>query len=156
MSQFYKYVVDLTNYQEREIPKEIIEYNENLKESLSNERRRFQRELHWDKMWKMSSINARLREGWKFYLLRPNKLIKGWVWISPNGELKNLYVSKKLRGQGWAKQLIFKVLNELQESGHNQMTYRCDTWNTPSKCAIEQVLELICCKTQCTVVEEDY
>lgn len=154
--QFYKYIVDLSNYQLRDLPREIVEYNRSFERSLSTEIRRFQNELHWDQMWTIPEVYERLNKGYKFNVLRPKNQIKGWAWLATDHEIKNVYVSKWKRNQGWSKQLYFSLLNKAWELEYPDVYIRVDVWNKPAKYAVESVIGQIGCRVNCKLVEEEY
>lgn len=154
---FCKYELSLGLYQEREISLLIIPYEEKFERSLLTEMARCSRELKWKDMWTKADLHDRLRKGWKLFIFRPKNQIKGWVWIDPEkAEIKNLYVSKWFRKQGWGTNLIFAGLNELLNLEKDVALYRVDIWNTASKKAIENVLELTGITSSLSFVKEDY
>lgn len=154
--QFCKYELSLALYQEQEISPAIIPYEERFERSLLTEIRRFQKELNWSEMWDSLDVIERLLHNYKFWVLRPKNQIKGWVWLTPEGEIKNLYVSKWFRGQGWGTQLIYAGLNEALNQDLDTALYRVDIWNTASKKCIENVLERTGISCKLSFIEEDY
>lgn len=154
--RFYKYTINLDYYQSREIPQEIVPYEERFEGSLLTAIQKFQKELHWDAMWTLSDVKKRLQEGWKFWVLRPKNQIRGWIWLSPDGEMVNVYVSKYLRNRNWCKQLTYQCLNEAVEMGLPSVYARIDIWNEVSKKSLESLLEVIACRTGVEMVEEEY
>lgn len=154
--QFYKYVVDLTNYQPRDLPKEIVEYNRSFERSLSTEIRRFQNELHWKEMWTIPEVYQRLDAGWNFVVLRRMVQIKGWGWLSADREIKNIYVSKWKRNLGWGTQLYYTLLNKAWELEYPDVFVRVDIWNRPAQYLAEKVLCNLACDVDCKIVEENY
>lgn len=161
MEVYNKYIIDLQNYQIREVPKEFklyTTYDRRLRGPLISSINRFQNELHWDKMWTVWDAKKRLKRGWKLiiYKRKPRGMILGWVWLSPEGEIKNLYVSRRQRMQGLGIQLVYAALNAAMETELSSVFYRCDIWNLASKYLIEHVISQIGCKVKLTQVEEDY
>lgn len=154
--QFYKYTINLDLYQNQEIPQAIVPYEKRFERSLSTEIRRFQNELHWKEMWTIPEVYKRLEKGYGFWVLRPKNQIKGWVWLVPDGEIKNGYVSKWLRNQGWYQNLICRAMNEALERELNQVYLRVDIWNEPGKRSVERVIERLGCKSQISKVQEVY
>lgn len=154
--QFYRYDVDLSNYQLRDLPKEIVEYNRSFERSLSTEMKRFQNELHWDEMWTLEDVYSRLSKGYSFFVLRPKNQIKGWIWLSPDGELKNGYVSKWSRNQNYLKKLCLVAINRAWELEYPRVWGRIDIWNKASIRSFEALLKQLGCKVDCKLVEEEY
>lgn len=153
---FYKYEINLELYQIQEIPQAIVPYEKRFERSLFTEIQRFQNELHWNEMWTIPEVYKRLEKGYCFWVLRPKNQIKGWVWLAPDGEIKNGYVSKWLRNQGWYKHLVFQAMNEALEKNLEQVYLRVDIWNEPGKHSVEQVIERIGCKSKINKIEESY
>ena len=153
---FYRFDIDLGLYQYQEIPQTIIPYEKRFERSLSTEIKRFQSELHWKDMWTIPEVYTRLDEGYDFWVYRPKNQIKGWGWLSPEGEIKNLYVSKWSRNQGICQKLILQALNRALELDMESVFARVDVWNTPSLKSFERVLEIIGCKSNIKIVEEEY
>lgn len=153
---FFKFEIYLELYQYQEIPQTIVPYEKRFERSLSTEIKRFQAELHWDEMWKIPDVYNRLDRGYKFWVYRPKNQIKGWAWLSPEGEVKNLYVSKWSRNQGICQKLILQALNGALDSDMDTAFARVNVWNTPSLKAFERVLEIIGCKSKLTTIEEEY
>ena len=154
--QFYKYTINLELYQNQEVSQAIVPYERRFERSLSTEIKRFQNELHWDEMWTIPEVYSRLEKGYCFWVLRPKNQIKGWVWLVPDGEIKNGYVSKWFRNQGWYKQLILKAMNEALEKEFESVYFRVDIWNEPGKRSVEQVIERTGCKSQISKIIEEY
>lgn len=154
--QFYKYEINLELYQYQEIPQAIVPYERKFERSLVTEIRRFQNELHWNEMWTIPEVYERLEHNYGFWVLRPKNQIKGWVWLVPDGEIKNGYVSKWFRNQGWYKQLVYRAMNEALERELKQIYFRVDIWNEPGKRSVEQVIERTGCKSQISKVIEEY
>lgn len=154
--QFYKYVINLELYQYQEIPQAVVPYERKFERSLATEIRRFQNELHWNEMWTISEVYERLEKGYGFWVLRPKNQIKGWAWLSPVGELKNLYVSKWLRNQGWGRYLHLVRLNEALNRDYSEVFVRVDIWNERAKALLEKVISTTGCKTSVKLIEEEY
>ena len=154
--QFYRYDISLENYQYREIPQAIVPYEKRFERSLSTEIKRFQKELNWTEMWTIPEVYSRLENRYHFWVLRPKNQIKGWIWLAPDGEIKNAYVSKWLRNQGWYKHLTYQALNKALDLDRDTVYLRIDIWNEPSKRSIEQMLERISCKSKISKIEESY
>lgn len=154
--QFYKYSLSLELYLYREIPQTIIPYAKRFERSLSTEIRRFQKELDWKEMWTIPEVYLRLDSGYKFWIYRPANQIKGWVWLTPEGEIKNLYVSKWSRNRGIGQNLIYTAMNEALDLEYSRVWARVDIWNEPSKRVFEKVLESVGYKTNVKLVEEEY
>ena len=153
---FYKVLFNLDLYQYQEIPQAIVSYEKRFERSLLTEIRRFQRELNWDEMWTLEDVYKRLEAGWKFWVIRPKNQIKGWAWLAPDGEMKNLYVSKWLRNQGWGKYLYLQCMNEALDRDYPQVYARVDVWNEPAKHCIENVMEFVNCPSSVELVTENY
>lgn len=154
---FCRYEINLEAYQIQEIPQAIVPYEEKFERSLCTEIRRFQKELNWSEMWDTLDVVSRLLHGWRFWVFRPKNQIKGWVWVDPDkAEIKNLYVSKWFRKQGWGTKLILAGLNDLLDLDKDVALYRTDTWNTASKKSIERVLELTGITSKLFFTEENY
>lgn len=154
--QFYRYRFSLEHYQSQEIPQTIIPYEKRFERSLSTEVRRFQKELHWKEMWTIPEVYTRLESGYKFWIYRPANQVKGWIWLSPEGEIKNLYVSKWSRNQGIGQSLIYRAMNEALDLDYGFVWARVDIWNEPSKRVFEKVLEVAGYKTEVKLIEEEY
>lgn len=154
--QFYRYDIDLSTYQLRDLPKEIVKYDRSFERSLSTEMKRFQNELHWDEMWTLEDVYRRLESGYYFFVLRPKNQIKGWTWLAPDGEIKNVYVSKWSRNKGWCKYLCIAAMNAAWELEYPTVYSRTDIWNKKYIHSFEQLLLQIGCKTDCKIVEEEY
>lgn len=156
MHVFYKYIVDLESYIMQETPQAITLYKREYERSLSTEIKRFQRELNWKDMWSVKDARQRLQDGWILIVLRPLVQIKGWVWLSPDGEIKNLYVSKRKRDLGWGKHLIRAAINQAWIREYPTVYWRIDIWNEKSKHTFESVLQTLGCKSKVNLVEEEY
>ena len=154
--QFYKYTIDLEHYQEQEVSQAIIPYEKRFEKPLSTEIKRFQREFHWSEMWKISDVRKRLKAGYKFWIFRPKLRVKGWIWLAPDGELKNTYVSKWYRNQGWNRHLTFAAMNEALNQDLDQVYFRVDIWNEISKHCVERIIETVGCKSNISKVIEEY
>lgn len=154
--QFYRYDIDLSTYQLRDLPKEIVKYDRSFERSLSTEMKRFQNELHWNEMWTLEDVYRRLESGYYFFVLRPKNQIKGWVWLAPDGEIKNAYVSKWSRNRGWCRYLCTAAMNAAWELEYPTVYGRIDIWNKKSIHSFEQLLTQIGCKIDCKIVEEEY
>lgn len=154
--QFYKYEVDLKNYQMRDFSKSIVEYDKAFERSLITTIRKFQDELHWDGMWTVSEVYSRLSNGYHFFVWRPYTQIKGWVWLAPDGELKNGYVTKWSRRKGWLKQLCIAGMNKAWELEYPKIYARIDIWNRPSIWSFEKLIGQLGCSVNCKLVEEEY
>lgn len=153
---FYRVSIDLDLYQYQEIPQAIVPYEKRFERSLLTEIKRFQNELHWSEMWTLEDVHKRLDQGYKFWVLRPKNRIKGWIWLAPDGEMKNLYVSKWFRNQGWGKQFYLQSMNEALELGYPLVYARIDIWNEPAKVCINNLLSLVGCKSTFELVTEEY
>lgn len=153
---FYKYSINLDLYQYQEIPQAIVPYEERFERSLSTEIKRFQKELNWSEMWDLQDVGNRLYSGWKFWVLRPKVQIKGWIWLTPNGEMKNLYVSRRWRNRGWGRNLYLQCMNEALDLEYDKVYARLDVWNDASKRCLERVLSLVGCKSSVELVLENY
>lgn len=156
MHTFYKYTVDLNGYIMQEIPQAVTLYRKEYERSLSTEIKRFQRELNWKDMWTIKDARERLSNGWTLVVLRPLVQIKGWVWLAPDGEIKNLYVSKRKRGFKWGRNLIEAAMNQAWVREFEKVYWRIDLWNNASKYVFESVLSKISCKSDVRIVEEEY
>lgn len=156
MHQFYRYDINLEYYQNQEIPQAIVPYEKRFERSLSTEIRRFQNELHWDEMWTIPEVYTRLENGYWFWVLRPKNQIKGWVWLAPDGEIKNGYVSKWLRNLGWYKKLIYQAMNKALDLDLTSVYFRVDIWNEPGKVSVEHVIERTGCKSKISKIQEEY
>lgn len=154
--QFYRYDVDLSNYQLRDLPKEIVEYNRSFERSLSTEMKRFQNELHWDEMWTLEDVYSRLSKGYSFFVLRPKNQIKGWLWLSPDGELKNAYISKWSRNKNYLKKITLAAINRAWELEYPRVWVRIDIWNKASIRSFETLTKQLGCKVDCKLIEEEY
>ena len=158
--QFFKYSVNLDFYPcSQEIPQEIIPYEKRLEGSLLTEIKRFQNELHWNEMWTIPEVYSRLEQGYKFWVLKPKNQIKGWTWLAPDGEIKNVYVSKWLRKQGWGKKLVECCCQSALDQEFSQIYARVDIWNRASIYLFEDLLKhagQAGCKTYVKLVEEEY
>lgn len=153
---FFKFEINLELYQYQEIPQTIVPYEKRFERSLSTEIKRFQRELNWPEMWSIPEVYQRLEKGYRFWVLRPKNQIKGWVWLAPDGEIKNVYVSKWSRNQGWGKYLILQGLNGALDLEYPTVYSRVDIWNETSKVLYEHILGLIGCKSFIKLVTEEY
>ena len=152
---FYRYDIDLEFYQTQEIPQAIVPYEERFERSLRTEIQRFQKELNWSEMWDTLEVYARLLKGYKFWVLRPKNQIKGWAWLAPDGEIKNVYVSKWFRNQHWGRYLVLQCMNEAALS-MEKVYSRVDIWNEPSKQLFEGILKTVSCKSKITSITENY
>lgn len=153
---FFKFEINLELYQYQEIPQTIVPYEKRFERSLSTEIKRFQAELNWKDMWTIPEVYSRLDKGYRFWVYRPKNQIKGWGWLSPEGEVKNLYVSKWSRNQGICQKIILQTLNGALDSDMDSVFARVDVWNTSSLKAFERVLEIIGCKSSIKIIEEEY
>lgn len=156
MHTFYKYTVDLNGYIMQEIPQAVTLYRKEYERSLSTEIKRFQRELNWKDMWTVKDARERLSNGWILIVLRPLVQIKGWIWLVPDGELKNIYVSKRKRDVDWGQHLTFAAMNQAWVMEYPSVYVRIDLWNNVSKYTFESVLSKISCKSDVRIVEEEY
>lgn len=154
--QFYKYEIDLEFYQYHEIPQAIVPYEKRFERSLSTERNRFQRELNWSEMWTIKEVYERLEKGYHFWVLRPKNQIKGWAWLAPDGEMKNLYVSKWFRNQGWGRYFHLQRLNKALDLELPSVYIRIDIWNEPAKACMDRLLSTIGCKSKISKIIEEY
>lgn len=152
---FYRYEIDLEFYQTQEIPQAIVPYEDRFERSLRTEIRRFQKELHWDEMWDTLDVYERILKGYKFWVLRPKNQIKGWAWLAPDGEIKNIYVSKWFRNQQWGRYLVLQCMNEASLT-MDKVYSRVDIWNEPSKQLFEGILKTVACKSKITSITENY
>ena len=154
--QFYKWTVDISNYEYRAIPLEVRDYDKSLERSLITSTERCRKELKWKDMWTVAEAVWRIEHGYGFYVFRPKNQIKGWLWLAPDGELKNWWIAKGFRDKGWIRQLIFRGLNEAKKLRYPAVTVRIDTWNIPSQTAWKWILDRINCTFKLETVEEEY
>ena len=89
---FNKYTIQLERYQLRPVSPWIKPFELTKIGSLKTTIKIFQNELHWSEMWDIKEVKRRLENGYKFFTLMPKTQILGWVWISPEHEIKNVYV----------------------------------------------------------------
>ena len=153
---FYRTDINLDLYQYQEVPQAIVPYEQRFERSLSTAIKKFQAELNWEEMWNLQDVKLRLVSGWKFWVLRPKNQIRGWIWLTPTGEMKNLYVSKRLRNQGWGKQLYLTAMNEALDLGYSSVFTRVDVWNEPAKACVDNLLRFAGCKSNIKLTIEDY
>lgn len=153
---FYRYYINLDLYQYQEIPQAIVPYEERFEGSLLTEIKRFQKELNWSEMWTIPDVYKRLERGWKFWVLRPKNQIKGWAWLAPDGEMKNIYVSKWSRNQGWGKNFYLQCMNAALDLEYPGVYARIDIWNEPGKRCLENVIGFIGCKSSVELITENY
>ena len=153
---FYRTDINLDLYQYQEIPQAIVPYEQRFERSLNTAIKKFQTELNWEEMWNLRDVQLRLVSGWKFWVLRPKNQIRGWIWLTPTGEMKNLYVSKRLRNQGWGRQLYLTAMNEALDLEYSSVFTRVDVWNEPAKACVDRLLRNIGCKSSIKLTVEDY
>lgn len=161
---FNKYTIQLERYQLRPISPWIKPFDLKKIPSLKTTIKIFQNELHWNDMWDIKEVKRRLNSGYRFYVLQPKSQIWGWIWISPDHEVKNLYVRPYHRfnpkrtksNPHWGTQLVYTGLNCCYEQDFDDAFFRIDIWNKPSNCIAENILEQIGCKSSIELVEEEY
>ena len=156
LHQFYLYTIDLENYQTRYLPPTLMPYKLEFEQELKRGIRRFQAELHWEDMWDIPTANRRLGEGYRFVVFRPDCGVRGWAWLTPKYEIKNVYVYKTYRGLGWGKNLYYYLLNEAWALEYPFVTVRVDIWNVSAMKVVEKVAEVTGCGLDLKLVEEEY
>lgn len=162
LHQFYRYEIDIQNYEPIEVPSDIIEYNrfdKSHQRGLRKAVRDFQNEFNWSDMWKYGDARRRLLHGYHLFILRPERHrygVNGWIWLAPDGELKNAFVREYLRGKGWCMQLNIAAINRAWDLCLEKVYVRIDDWNIASCKAYEKLLYAIGCPVKFSIVQEEY
>lgn len=154
---FYRYKIDLQNYQLREVRRPAIIFDSRYENLLIPYRKKCEEELNWDKMWTIEDARTRFEKGCDLIAWKPFKTsIYAWLWLMNSGWIVNAYVFKKHRGHGLFEQLVYKALNRAMELDYPYVYLDIDDWNTASLLTMDNVLKKIGCYTQVSKVEEEY
>lgn len=161
---FNKYTIQMDNYQLRPVSHWIIPYEKSFGPRLETAIKLFQKELNWSEMWDVKEAHERIDNGYGCFVIKPKMHILGWVWISPEHEIKNVYVRPCWRFN-WRKtnsnyhfgtQLYYRALNYCFEMEYPEVFFRVDVWNEIANRLAEKILIQSGCRTNLELVEEDY
>ena len=145
----YLYSIDLESYQSREIPKEIVRYSQDLQRSLFSSLRRYAKLSGLREKSVIRRVEKLLEEENMLFVFRPKNQIKGWIWVTPEGQVEDGYVFENYRDQNWGENLIYAALNEIDEKAEIVV----DSRNIYLLQSLDAVLEKICCKVKISKVE---
>lgn len=153
---YIHFTLNIENYSQREVENEVSEYREEFRPLLSEAISQFQEELSWDQMWKESDVNLRMMRGYSFFVLILDNKIRGWIWLTPEREIKNYYVHKDFRKQGHAKKLYFKCLNKAKAMKFKEVWGTINEWNVNSLRSCSLIWKEVMCPVKIKKIKTEY